>query len=93
MWIAAKVEPNRSGASKQVFRLYALAGQPLDVNMPIQCPVSERENGNYYIVEVGMTQGSQKASYPYLLRKHSQHLNAISRHKALTHVRKNSAAC
>lgn len=92
MWIAAKVEPNRSGPSKQDFRLYALPGQPLDVDMPIQCPVSERENGNYYLVEVGMTQGSQKASYPYLLRKHSQHLNAISRQEALMHVRKNWAA-
>lgn len=88
MWIAAKVEPNRSGPSKQDFRLYALAGQPLDANMPIQCPVSERENGNYYLVEVGMTQGLQKASYPYLLRKHSQRLNAVSRQKALTHVKK-----
>jgi len=92
MRIAAKVEPNRSGPSKQNFRLYALAGQPLDVNMPIQCPVSERENGNYYIVDIGMTQGSQKASYPYLLRKHTQHLNAVSRQEALMHVRKNWTA-
>jgi hypothetical protein len=89
MWIAAKVEPNRSGPSKQDYRLYALPGQPVSPNSPIQCPVSERENGNYYVLDVGMTQGTQKTSYPYMLRKHSQVLKVVSKQVAQAHVKKN----
>ena len=89
MWIAAKGELNRSGASKQEYRLYALPGQPVHMDSPIQCPVSERENGNYYVLDVGVTGGTKKASYPYMLRKHSQRLEAVSWQAAQAHMRKN----
>lgn len=89
MWIAAKVELNRSGPSKQEYRLYALSGQPVHMDSPIQCPASEREDGNYYLLDVGMTGGTKKASYPYMLRKHSQRLEAVSRQEAQAHVKKN----
>ena len=91
MWkIAAKVEPNRSGASSQRFRLYALGGQPIGPNEPIQSPVSERDNGRYYLLDVARTSGtSSKAKFPYMINKHTQIMQPVSKVEAEAHISKN----
>jgi hypothetical protein len=89
MWrIAAKVELNRSGSSSNRYRLYPLLGQPVSQNDPIQCPVSERESGQYFLLDVAMTVGSKKASYPYLVNKHTQVMERVTKTEAEEHVRR-----
>jgi len=87
MWrIAARVERNRSGPSSHAFRLYALDGQPVKSSDPIACPVSERDYGKCFLLDVGMTKPGLRASYPYMLDKHSQIMQPVSMDEALAHV-------
>lgn len=90
MWrIAARVERNRSGPSRHAYRLYALDGQPVKPNDPISCPVSERDNGRCFLLDVGMTKPGVRASYPYMLDKHTQQMQSVSLDEALAHVARN----
>ncbi|BEP61268.1 hypothetical protein GmRootV213_18220 [Variovorax sp. V213] len=90
MWtIAARVEPNRGGSSARKFRLYALPGQPVSDDVPISCPVDERHNGRFYLVNVAMTAASPNMrSYPYVLNMKTIAMTLIEQGAALAHVQK-----
>jgi hypothetical protein len=89
MWIAAKVEKNKDPkGSSQQYRLYALPGQSIPNDRAIQYKAIGREVNLYYILDVDWSGGTNKVSYPYILRKHTQVPIQVSRQKAQAFVRK-----
>lgn len=89
MWIAAKVEENKNPReSSQQYRLYALPGQPIPDDRAIQYKAAGRELNKFFILDVGWSGGSIKASYPYILNKHTQAPREVSRQEAQAFVRK-----
>ncbi|CAN7592569.1 hypothetical protein LJR161_004345 [Variovorax paradoxus] len=57
-------------------------------DVPISCPVDERHNGRFYLVNVAMTAATSKMkSYPYVLNMKTIAMALVEQAAALAHVR------